>query len=328
MRFKFSLYLRSTILLLLISFTALLASVDASVIPSAAWSNLKSTVLASSNGPIRLWQLLDTYNTSPDFWERAANLGSLVQQYTSDILNDAAISYATAAGKIDCFKQSMNHVVSNTGELRREIERKARARGMTLHNISEMLSNELAVVIEELKNEFPPPDHAEHHEDRVKIISRALVKVEDAVVRVSKAVGVPEAKVRSCFGDIEIHLRDVLVVTGDLAEQHPIILETLAFSVAILVLPESALLKPIIRIFGIGPAGPIKGSPATWAQRRFFGGVIPKGSWFSRLQSAAMKAGPSPGAWKGVWGSIGLGVGLSGSLFGGCMGRSTALRVP
>lgn len=168
------------------------------------------------SGPIRLWQLLDTYNTSQalDFWERAANLGSLVRQYTSDILNDAATSDAAAAGKIDSFKQSMHHLVSSTGELRREIVRKARARGISLHNISEMLSNELAVVIEELENEFPPPDHAEHHEDRVKIISRALVKVEDAVVRVSKAVGVPEAKARSCFGNIEIHLRDVLVVTG------------------------------------------------------------------------------------------------------------------
>lgn len=165
-------------------------------------------------GPIRLWQLLDTYNTSPDFWERAAKLGSLVQQYTSDILNDAATSYSTTAGQIDQFKQSMNQVISSTSNLRREIESKARARGITPHTVSEMLSKELAVVVEELKAEFPPPDHAEHHEDRVKIISRALIKVEDAVVRVSQAVGVSEPKARACFGDIEVHLRYALVVTG------------------------------------------------------------------------------------------------------------------
>lgn len=165
-------------------------------------------------GPIRLWQLLDAYNTSPDFWERAAKLGNLVQQYTSDILNDTATSYAATAERINYFKQSMNHVVSTTANLRREMQANAWTRDVTVHHISEMLSSELAIVIEELKNEFPPPDHAEHHEDRVKIISRALVKVEDAVVRVGDKLGVPEDNVRANFGDIEIHLRYALVMIG------------------------------------------------------------------------------------------------------------------
>lgn len=99
-------------------------------------------------------------------------------------------------------------------------------------------------------------------------------------------------------------------------------------------MPEISILKPVIRVFGSDLPALSKvsviiryilcthvdlnsGTPATWAQRRFFGGMISEGSWFSRLQSAAMKARPSPGTGKAIWGSIGLGLGIIGGL-GAC----------
>jgi hypothetical protein len=313
----------SSILLLLVSLTALLASVvDASVVPLTAWSNFKSTVVESYNGPIMLWQLLGTYNASPDFWERAAKLGNIVYQYTDDLLHDAADSYAAAADKINDFKSSMNNVVSSTGDLRREFQAKALARGIDIDEISEMLSRELAVVVEELKAEFPSPDQAQNHEERVRIISHALEKVEVSVVRVGAAFGVSEDDARARFREVEFHLQTVLVTTGDLAEQHPVLLGTLLFAGAVLILPESPILRPILSVFGFGPSGPIKGTPATWAQRFFFGGKIPKGSWFSHLQSAAMKVRLPPGTGKKIAGSIGVGLGL----LGGCRGRRQLVR--
>jgi len=74
-----------------------------------------------------------------------------------------------------------------------------------------MLSSELAIAVEELKSEFPPPDHAEYHDDRVRIISHALVKVEDAV-RVCAAVGVSEVITRARLSEVTPHLRDALVL--------------------------------------------------------------------------------------------------------------------
>ena len=140
-------------------------------------------------GPIRLWQLLDTYNEPPNFWERAAKLGDLMHQYTDDILHDAASSYAAVSDKIDDFKGTMSSLVSTTGKLRQEFQSKA-FENVTLDQISEMLSKELSVVVENLQDEFPSPDHAEHHEERVQTISRVLAQVEACVVRVSEATGV------------------------------------------------------------------------------------------------------------------------------------------
>jgi len=304
-----SLFLGSA-LLLLVPFSTLLAPVvEANIISFPAWSDLKSTALSSYNGQK---QPFETYNTLPDFWKRAVKLGSSVQKYTDNILADATTSYSAAAEKIIDFKQSMVKVVSGAGELRHEFESKIWAHGMTLSEISDMLSKELAVVVDELKTEFPPPDHAEHHEERSVMISRALEKVEDVVVRISVRAGVDEANARAHLRNIEPHLNHVLTVTGDLAEQHPVLLETLLFSGAILLIPEISILRPILNVFGFGPSGPIKGSPAAWAQRRFWGAAVAEGSWFARLQAAGIKT-PS---WKAIWGSIGVGLGIGGGILG------------
>jgi hypothetical protein len=110
----------------------------------------------------------------------------------------------------------MGHVVSNTMELRAKVQGAAEARGLTLEHVSEMLSTDLAVVLQELKTEFPPPSDADHHEQRVEIISRALVKVEGSVVRVSVQCGISEADAIAHFKLIEPHVQHVLVVTGKL----------------------------------------------------------------------------------------------------------------
>jgi len=76
-----------------------------------------------------------------------------------------------------------------------------------------------------------------------------------------------------------------------------------------MVLPQLWILRQVLRIFGFGPLGPIKGSflydcdaerlfnmtlivggIAAWLQAWLFGPAIPKGSWFAMLQRLAMKA--------------------------------------
>jgi hypothetical protein len=86
-----------------------------------------------------------------------------------------------------------------------------------------------------------------------------------------------EADAGAHFRNIEPHIQHVIVVTGkhilmakhnniidpplgDLTEQHPILLETLLFSGAILFIPEVWILRPVLSIFGFGPSGPVKGS--------------------------------------------------------------------
>jgi len=92
---------------------------------------------------------------------------------------------------------------------------------------------------------------------------------------------------------------------GDINEQHPELLPTLTFSIVVLLIPESWILRPILGWFGFGPLGPVKrelkpwnrtfeaqldivGSAAARMQRRFWGGAVRAGSWFSCLQAAGM----------------------------------------
>lgn len=48
----------------------------------------------------------------------------------------------------------------------------------------------------------------------VKIISRALIKVEDVVVQVCATISVSEVDVRAHFRNITPHLRDALIIIG------------------------------------------------------------------------------------------------------------------
>jgi len=307
--------------LFLVIFAAVLASgVRAAVLPSSVWSSLKwPTVSSMYELPLRFFQNKQIDYASHDFWDLTRKLGGSVQQYTDTLLHDAAIANAAAAGKLYDFKVTMAQVVSSTMELRAEVQAAAEARGLTLENVSEGLSTELAAVLEELKAEFPAPNDAENHEQRVEIVSRALEKVERSVVSVSVQSGVSEADARAHFKVIQPHVQHVLVITGDLAEQHPILLETILFSGAILLVPEIWFLRPILSIFGFGPYGPVKRSSAAWAQRRFWGAAVARRSWFARLQSAGMKYPKlPPGTGRKVVGSIGVGLGIVGSLFKGC----------
>ena len=54
---------------------------------------------------------------------------------------------------------------------------------------------------------------------------------------------------------------------GDLAEQHPTILEIMLFSGAVMLIPESWFLRPLLTMFGFGPSGPIKGWHLTGGRR-------------------------------------------------------------
>jgi hypothetical protein len=47
---------------------------------------------------------------------------------------------------------------------------------------------------------------------------------------------------------------------GNLADNHPEIVDIILFGAAMFILPEYALLRPIARLFGISPIGPVKGS--------------------------------------------------------------------
>lgn len=55
------------------------------------------------------------------------------------------------------------------------------------------------------------------------------------------------------------------MLLGDLGEQHPCLFLAMMIAGVMLMTPESWFLRPLLRIFGMAPEGPVKGA---WASPR------------------------------------------------------------
>ncbi|KAF8507295.1 hypothetical protein BU17DRAFT_16275, partial [Hysterangium stoloniferum] len=198
---------------------------------------------------------------------------------------------ASAADNIHQIMQNITDLVSNAAVLRDEIQSEIQKRNITIENISDMLSAELAVVFEQLQTEFTEPlpeNKTERYKQRERMVSITMIKVEDAFVICATTWDVSENDARAQFQSISLPVKQVVLGAGNVIDNHPELIEIILLTVAVLLLPESFLLRSILSLFGFGPYGPIKGSAAAWAQRIFFGGVVKSGSWFSFLQKAGM----------------------------------------
>ena len=104
-------------------------------------------------------------------------------------------------------------------------------------------------------------------------------KVEDAMVGILALDQIPEPDVRARFREIEPKVTDALLIAGKmpwhlvlndnlifigtsgrLIDKHPILATVIFSSVIVWVAPESWLLRPLLRLFGFGRDGPVKGS--------------------------------------------------------------------
>ncbi|RDB25051.1 hypothetical protein Hypma_007814 [Hypsizygus marmoreus] len=200
-----------------------------------------------------------------DVWESAKAIGDKLRVYTDEQLHEYSQLISAATPKINEFKDTMATAVAATNDLRDFIERKADG-GFSLERISR-------------KSSLYP-------------CQTPKMPVETAFVKILAVEGISERDARAKFGEIEPHVKNVLLVTGQLVDNHPILVKTLVFSGAALLIPEAWLLRPILALFGFGPSGPVKGSAAADAQRRFWGAAVAEGSWFSHLQRAGMKGIP------------------------------------
>ncbi|KAF7762230.1 hypothetical protein Agabi119p4_8823 [Agaricus bisporus var. burnettii] len=101
---------------------------------------------------------------------------------------------------------------------------------------------------------------------------------------------VPREIAESQFNGFSLTITPVLLLAGKIIDKYPFLLNIIIFVVSMSLLPNLPLLGPILRSFGFGPLGPIKGSMAAWAQRIFWGGAVAPGSWFAIMQRLGMTA--------------------------------------
>lgn len=239
-----------------------------------------------------------------DFWERAAQLGDLARKYAESHISQVQSTYPHEG--VGTIKDAISQMVSCATGFKALIIKQTSLRTARDTSNSETVSDDvssealvddivdkvdkiLAELLEELSVAFPPPDHAAHHAEREIQVSKILGKAEDAITRICVEASLPEEEVREQLKLLHLHIVTVVVTIGDIAEQHPDLVEILLITAVFMIIPEGWILRPVARLFGIGPYGPVKGSTAAWAQRTFYGAEVKAGSWFAHLQRAGMK---------------------------------------
>ncbi|KAJ6515470.1 hypothetical protein C8R45DRAFT_854738 [Mycena sanguinolenta] len=304
---------------------------------TAAYFNLAqlSVALPSSilgfvqqHGPSQnaIFRTADADPDPEEFWQRARKLGDAARKYGQKLLEDAAATSQDVREKIEEMKDHVQTVIGGAVALHAQTStknmrvRRASDEKAETATLGEDLERAFGKVLEELQMIFPAPEEAPGHEEREKRVVIALEKAGAELKAVCAKHGMDEDFVASQWETIRGAIEKLVVLIGDLVEQHPNLLSALLFTVAVMLIPEYWVLRPVLGVFGFGPIGPGKATAASWAQRVFYGAAVPKGSWFAFLQEAAMKS--RAGGWLGwLGGVVGIGLGGLGTLFTSCGGR-------
>ncbi|KIJ61023.1 hypothetical protein HYDPIDRAFT_97461, partial [Hydnomerulius pinastri MD-312] len=224
------------------------------------------------------------------FWERAEALGQILQNYVQQMLKEADKDYGFH--KFTDITSTMDHIISSTSAFRGDIQRTLETHNITIHQFSQELEGFFELIVNRLEDEFPSPDKAPSHAERAVMVNYVLDQTEETLLHLTARSGIQGDIVVNYFSVLRPHVEVLTVAVGDVIEQHPNLIATAVCSVAVLLIPEWWLLRPLFSMFGFGPGGPVKGSVAAWLQRRFWGGTVKSGSWFALLQEAAMSTRP------------------------------------
>lgn len=227
-------------------------------------------------------------NAGKSCWNKVAGLGPNIQGCTNEFFQRAKEFYPS--DKISELRKSVDSVTTTATTLYQVVKEAAEKRSIPLHTISKDLGNTFCVLFEELKEQFPPPDEAPGHEQRMTMINTVLDRVEECFLQVVGKLGVGKEVLTSLTGSLKSGIKHVVVTIGDVSEQHPCLVWALS-GIVISMLFAEGLLLTILRIVGFGPLGPMKGGIAAWLQGWLFGPAVPKGGWFAMLQRLAMAGG-------------------------------------
>ncbi|KAN0100111.1 hypothetical protein V8E55_000095 [Tylopilus felleus] len=207
-----------------------------------------------------------------------------LQDHVHNLLESAAAYFRL--DKFTDILSTMNHIVSATATFRDDINGVLDAHNITFDILCQGLEDAFMVIIDGLEK-IPPPDKAPGHAERLEMFDKIMNDTTKGITNFATPYGL-EDEFSPFFSGLKPHVQSLIVTIGDINEQHPALLPVLLPIVATLLIPESWILRPFLKLFGFGPKGPVKGSPAAWLQSNFWGGAVKADSWFSRLQAAGM----------------------------------------
>ena len=149
-----------------------------------------------------------------DFWRSAKELGQRAIDYGNKELAAASRKYTDVAEKIEEFKHAIDALGDGVREFGNGISSKI---ALNSEEISRNLSKALEDILEQSKEEFEKPlpeDQTESYKAREIAVERALVKTENALIKVLESFGVPELEIREKFTLLGPNIKHVILVTG------------------------------------------------------------------------------------------------------------------
>lgn len=108
----------------------------------------------------------------------------------------------------------MDSVTATATTLYQVVKEVAGKRGIPLHTISKDLGNTFRILFEELKEQFPPPDEAPGHEQRMTMINTVLDRIEECFLQVVGKLGVSQELLKSLTGSLKSGIKHVVVTIG------------------------------------------------------------------------------------------------------------------
>jgi len=222
-------------------------------------------------------------------WGKVTAISGDVGDFSKNQLQDMEKQFKGVSHHIAELQERMQHVLAASQKLRGEVSARAEQHGFTIEDFSQELEGHWAIAAEELKGMFDPVDEAPSHDDRLKLAESVFDKAGAGLVIVGAKFGIAESETGAFCEAARPHVVHIVTVIGDVLEQHPILLEVLLPLVLGWIIGEVWILRSLLRLFGFGPAGPVKGGVAACIQRALFRGTVPAGGWFASLQSAGMK---------------------------------------
>jgi len=227
--------------------------------------------------------------SQPDFWRMVKEYEESFQEHVSSLLQDAAKQLEPIGATFTDVSSAMNNIVNATATFRNDIAGVLEVHQITHDAFSEEIQAVFMVVANDMEK-IPFPDQAPGHAERQKMVDKIFNDTASALADLAVGYGIDVDTVETYLHVLKPPIYTIVIAIGDVNEQYPLLLPSLLFCIVAPLIGELWVLRPVLRLFGFGPAGPIRGSFATWLQRQFWGGAVKSGSWFSILQSAAMTA--------------------------------------
>ncbi|CAL1702672.1 unnamed protein product [Somion occarium] len=176
-------------------------------------------------------------------------------EFTSSLRKGAELQVSQAKDSVDEVMKTVHLVVNAAGKLQTDIVTHG-PEGIAFETVVEDLGLLFAPIVQQLNMSLQT---APGHDERQKAIHELLQMLGESIVQLGVKNGMEETVMRNHMDQIIPHVQAVVVLIGDLHQQHPILGNIVLFEIVTLILADLPVLGPFLTVLlGFSRRGPVK----------------------------------------------------------------------